>query len=96
MLDLLDIQILAGLLPFADNPDAPEPQDVKAGWTALAIWLTMAVVVGLLGWSMLRRLKRSVSAKESGVFGDPRPVGKAPEYEVDTDPEAEDDREHNA
>lgn len=91
MLELFDVQILSALLPLADNPhEVPEPEDVKAGWTALAIWLTMAVVVGLLGWSMLRRLKGSLKARDEGVYGDPRPVGKAPQYEDEDEDEARD------
>lgn len=88
MLELFDVQTLNALLVLADDPaQIPEPEDVKAGWTALVIWLTMAVVVGLLGWSMIRRLKRSLQSRDAGVYGDPRPVGKAPQYETDDEDE---------
>lgn len=89
MLELFDPQTLTALLAYTDGPvEVPEPKDVKAGWTALVIWLTMAVVVGLLGWSMVRRLKTTIKSRDAGVYGEPRPVGKAPDYLQDEDEES--------
>lgn len=51
--------------------EVPEPEDVKAGWTAFALFLIGCVVVGLLGWSLTRQLRKAQAAKDAGVYGDP-------------------------
>jgi hypothetical protein len=76
MLDLLDPStlhpLLAPLLPLSDGAGrpSPEPEDVKAGWTALLLWLGMAIAVALLGWSLVRQLRKTNAARDAGVFGD--------------------------
>jgi len=62
----------AGLVAFADK--APDPEDVKAGWGAFAIFAGLAVAVGLLGWSLTKHLKKTKANAEAGVFDeDPEP-----------------------
>jgi hypothetical protein len=61
MLDLL-------LINLADK--SPEPEDVKAGWTALIIFLLLAVAVAVLGFSLVKQLRKAQSAKDAGVYGD--------------------------
>lgn len=62
----------AGLVAFADK--APDPEDVKAGWGAFAIFAGLAVAVGLLGWSLTKHLKKTKANAEAGVFDeDPKP-----------------------
>lgn len=58
------------LLPFALvlAEQAPEPEEVKAGWTAFALFLLGCVAVGLLGWSLFRQLRKAERAKEAGVL----------------------------
>ena len=46
-------------------------EDVKAGWTAFVIFLIGCVVVALLGWSLVRQLRKAQAAKDAGVYGDP-------------------------
>ncbi|WP_162599870.1 hypothetical protein [Nocardioides solisilvae] len=73
MLDLLDPALLHPLLSLSDGAPrkSPEPEDVKAGWTALLLWLGLAVAVGLLGWSLIRQLRKTNAARDAGVYGDP-------------------------
>ena len=61
MLDLL-------LITLADK--TPEPEDVKAGWTALIIFLLLAVAVAVLGFSLVKQLRKAQSAKDAGLYGD--------------------------
>jgi hypothetical protein len=61
MLDLL-------LITLTDK--TPEPEDVKAGWTALIIFLLLAVAVAVLGFSLVKQLRKAQSAKDAGVYGD--------------------------
>lgn len=59
---------LLALVISADSP--PEAKDVVAGWTALWIFVAMAVAVALLCWSLVRQLKKAERAKAAGVYGD--------------------------
>lgn len=58
------------LLPFVLvlAEQAPEPEEVKAGWTAFAIFLLLFLAVGLLGWSLTRQLRKVDRAKDAGVL----------------------------
>lgn len=49
---------------------APEPEDVKAGWTAFALFIGGLVAVGLLGWSLTKQLRKVEAARKAGVYGD--------------------------
>ena len=49
---------------------APEPEDVKAGWTAFALFIGGLVAVGLLGWSLVKQLRKVEDARKRGVYGD--------------------------
>ena len=67
MLDLL-------LITLTDK--TPEPEDVKAGWTALIIFLLLAASVAVLGFSLVKQLRKAQSAKDAGVYGD-EPVDRS-------------------
>ena len=58
---------LAGLVGAADP--APAADDVKAGWGAFGIFLLLAAAVAVLGWSLVRQLKKTQANAEAGVFG---------------------------
>ena len=60
--------------------EGPAPEDVKAGWTALIIFVLLAVAVALLGWSLTKRLRNAQAAKDAGAYGD------APAKAGDDDP----------
>jgi hypothetical protein len=47
---------------------APEPEDVKAGWTAFAIFLLLVVAVAFLGRSLFKQLRKAQAAQEAGVY----------------------------
>jgi len=49
----------------------PEPEDVKAGWTAFAIFFGLCGVVALLCWSFVHRIRNARRARDEGVYGDP-------------------------
>jgi hypothetical protein len=63
------ILLLPSLVPGADP--VPAPDDVKAGWGALALFIGLAVAVALLGWSMTRHLRKARENAERGVFDTP-------------------------
>jgi hypothetical protein len=46
----------------------PEPADVKAGWTAFAVFLILIAAVALLGWSLVRQLRKAERNKEAGIL----------------------------
>lgn len=58
---------LAGLVGSVDP--TPAADDVKAGWGAFGIFLLMAAAVALLGWSLVRHLKKTQANAAAGVFG---------------------------
>ncbi|WP_182525982.1 hypothetical protein [Nocardioides dongkuii] len=48
---------------------APEPEDVKAGWTAFVGFLLLIAALALLGWSLTKQLRRTEANRKAGVFG---------------------------
>jgi hypothetical protein len=48
--------------------EGPKPADVKAGWTAFAVFLLLLLAVALLGWSLSRQLKKAQRNKEAGIL----------------------------
>jgi hypothetical protein len=50
---------------------APEPEEVTAGWTALVVFLLLAAAVAFLGFSLVKQLRKAQAAKDAGVFDDP-------------------------
>ena len=53
--------------------EGPAPEDVKAGWVALIIFLLLALAVAVLGWSLTKQLRKAQAAKDAGAYGD-KPV----------------------
>jgi len=45
------------LLPLVEN--TPDPEDVKAGWVALVLFLLLAAAVAGLGLSLVKHLRRA-------------------------------------
>jgi hypothetical protein len=58
--------LVTSLTLLADG--APEPEDVKAGWTAFAVFLLLAVAVAFLGRSLFKQLRKAQAAQEAGVY----------------------------
>lgn len=46
----------------------PEDEDVKAGWVAFAVFIGLIVAVALLGWSLVRQLRKAEAAEEAGLY----------------------------
>ncbi len=49
--------------------ETPEAEDVKAGWTAFAVFLLLAAAVAVLAWSLTRQLRKTRNARDAGVYG---------------------------
>ncbi len=81
--------LLPLLLLLAADPN-PEPEDVKAGWGAFALFLLLVAAVVLLGFSLVKQLRKAQAAKDAGVYGDD-PVDRAGEAPTD-DPDGAPDR----
>ncbi len=66
------MQLLLVLVSFTDQlPTGPEPEDVKAGWTAFAIFLLLGLALALLMVSMAKQLRKAQAAKDAGVYDEP-------------------------
>jgi hypothetical protein len=88
MLDLIDPLVLTSWLSAAEAPrPIPQPEEVKAGYTALLLWIAMMIAVGLLGWSLVRQLRRTQKAKEAGVYGEDRKITSGPAFTSTEDDE---------
>jgi hypothetical protein len=61
--------LLIALVSFADK--SPEPEDVKAGWGALALFLLLIAAVVFLCFSLVKQLRKAQAAKDAGVYDDP-------------------------
>ena len=61
MLDLLIILL--------DDP-TPKDTDVKAGPLGFALWIFMILAVVVLGFSLVKQLRKAQAAKDAGVYGD--------------------------
>jgi len=80
MYDVLAVHAADALsLVLAATDPVPEKEDVKAGWTAFAIFLGLAAAVALLGWALTKQLKRTEANRRAGAFGpvdDPEEPGE--------------------
>jgi heme/copper-type cytochrome/quinol oxidase subunit 2 len=68
LIGLSGVLLLPGVVAAAADP--PEPEDVKAGWTALVIFLLLIAAVVFLAFSLVKQLRKAQSAKDAGVYGD--------------------------
>lgn len=72
--------LLTLVVSFAD--EVPEEEDVKAGWLAFAIFIGLIVAVALLGFSLVKQLRKAQRAQEAGVYGPVEPA-EAPQHPAD-------------
>jgi len=63
--------------------ETPNAEDVKAGWTAFAIFLALIVAVAFLGWSLVRQLRKAQAAEDAGLYD---PSDKKPVEQIPVDP----------
>jgi hypothetical protein len=62
----------------------PKDEDVKAGWTALVLFLLLIAAVVVLAFSLVKQLRKAQAAEDAGVYGsDDEPT------DSDSDAEAE-------
>ncbi|CAN5259946.1 hypothetical protein BH09ACT11_BH09ACT11_02340 [soil metagenome] len=59
---------------------APEEEDVVAGWLAFGIFLGLAAATALLLWSFTRQLKRAKAANDAGVLPSAKPDSDNPAW----------------
>lgn len=60
---------LSPLLTVLAAQDAPEPEDVVAGWMGFAVFIGLILAVAILGWSLTKHLKKAQRAADAGAFG---------------------------
>jgi hypothetical protein len=54
--------------------ETPEPEDVKAGWGALPLFLLLIGAVVFLGFSLTKQLRKAQAAEDAGVYGSDEPA----------------------
>jgi len=74
---LVDVLAHFALVLTAVADEAPEPEDVKAGWTAFAIFLLLIGAVAFLGFSLTKHLRKAQAAEEAGLYGSDKPAKPA-------------------
>jgi hypothetical protein len=62
------LMILAGVLPGSADP-VPAAKNVTAGWVAFGLFAGLAIAVALLGFSLVRHLRKARENADRGVFG---------------------------
>jgi hypothetical protein len=92
VLSTLVPEVLSYVVALADG--VPEDEDVKAGWIAFVIFIGLIVAVALLGWSLVKQLRKVDAAEEAGLY-DPSDKKPVPMPTVETaapEPGREDDQ----
>jgi hypothetical protein len=69
------------VLVLAVVDETPKPEDVKAGWTAFALFGLLIGAVVLLGFSLTKHLRRAQAAEEAGLYGSDEPAKEPAEPE---------------
>lgn len=59
------------LLVWVDK--TPTANDTVAGWGAFWIFVGGCVAVALLGWSLVRQLRKAQAAADAGLYDEPDP-----------------------
>jgi hypothetical protein len=68
--------LLTTALPLLEAvEEGPAPEDVKAGWTAFALFLLLCLALVFLAFSLVKQLRKAQAAKDAGVYGD-QPVAR--------------------
>jgi len=75
MLDLLIILV--------DDP-TPKDNDVVAGPLGFAVWIFMILAVVVIGFSLVKQLRKAQAAKDAGLYGD-EPVDRSATTDADAD-----------
>ena len=89
------MSVVAVLFPLAElvvraADQTPKDEDVKAGWTALVLFLLLIAAVVVLGFSLVKQLRKAQAAADAGVYGsDDQPADSAPDADSDSGADAE-------
>ena len=68
----------------------PKDEDVKAGWTAFVLFLLLIAAVVVLGFSLVKQLRKAQAAEDAGVYGsDDEPADSDPDADSDSGADAE-------
>lgn len=68
------VHLVLAAVRLAD--ETPEPEDVKAGWGAFALFLLLIGAVVFLGFSLTKQLRKAQAAEDAGVYGSDEPADK--------------------
>lgn len=69
------------LIVLLDDP-TPKPTEVKAGPLGFALWIFMIIAVVIIGFSLVKQLRKAQAAKDAGVYGD-EPVDRSAKADAD-------------
>jgi hypothetical protein len=58
--------LISLVVPLVD--DVPKDADVKAGWTAFAIFIGLILAVAFLGFSLVKQLRKAQAAEDAGLY----------------------------
>lgn len=83
-MDVLIVHSLTLLSILAE--EGPEPEDVKAGWTAFAIWIGLGLAVVVLGFSLAKQMRKVQAAKDAGRYGDEPIADEQAEQDEQSEP----------
>ena len=75
-------QALSYVVALVD--EVPKAEDVKAGWLAFAIFIGLILAVALLGYSLVRQLRKAEAAEKAGLY-DPSDKKRTPMPTVEPD-----------
>jgi hypothetical protein len=72
-------QAVSFVVSYVDK--LPEDKDVKAGWTAFAIFIGLILAVVFLGYSLVKQLRKVDAAEDAGLYDptDKKPVAMLPQ-----------------
>lgn len=58
--------LIAGVVRASE--EAPEPNDVVAGWTGFAVFVGLILALVVIGYFLVRSLRRADTAEERGLY----------------------------
>lgn len=59
---------LVSVLVLVLADPTPDPEDVKAGWGAFALFILLIAAVVFLGFSLVKQLRKAQAAQDAGVY----------------------------
>jgi hypothetical protein len=60
---------------------------VKAGWTALVLFLLLIAAVVVLAFSLVKQLRKAQAAEDAGVYGSDEPAASDSDSGAGAEPE---------